>query len=103
MLGELGPPTTNERLHHVSGAKMKKIHISETDGVLIIIDNFFKLILVGVLENTKILYTGGRHTMANLYNVTRKLAFENKLVIIEVIFASLFTLSWGISFWVLPR
>lgn len=96
--------TTNERPHHVSGgAKMKKIWVSEAGGVLIIAENCFKLLLVGVLENAKNWYTGGRHTMVNLYNVTRKLAFGNKLVIIEVIFASLFTLSWGISFWVLPR
>lgn len=36
--------------------------------------------------------------MVNLYNMTRKLAFGNKLVIIEVIFASPFTLTWGITF-----
>lgn len=55
MLGELSSPTTSERPHHVSrGDKMKKIQVYEAGGVLIIIDNCFKLILVGVLENAKI-------------------------------------------------
>jgi len=55
MLGELGSPTTNERPHHVSrGDKVKKVRVYEAGGVLIIIDNCFKLILVGVLENAKI-------------------------------------------------
>lgn len=82
---------------------MEKIRISEAGGILIIIGNCFKLTLVDILENRKIWYTGGRHTVVNLYDLTRKLAFGNKLVIIEVLFASLFTLSWGIRFWVLPR
>lgn len=41
--------------------------------------------------------------MVNLYNVKRKPTFENKLAIIKVIFASSFTQSWGIHFWVFPR
>lgn len=104
MLGELGPYMTNERPNHVSrGAKMKKVRIPEAGGVLTILDNYSKLTLVSTLENTKIWYTHGRNSIVNLYNVTRKLAFGNKLAIIKIIFASLFTLSWGISFWVLPR
>lgn len=97
---------TNERPNHVhGGAKMKKkkIRTPEADGVLIILDSCSKLTWVGTLENTKIWYTSGRYCIVNLYNVTRKLALGNKLAIIKVIFASPFTQSWGISFWVLPR
>lgn len=82
---------------------MEKIRLPEAVGVVIILDNCSKLTLFDILENAKIRYTSGRHSIVNLYNVTRKLAFGNKLVIIKVIFASPFTPSWGISFWVLPR
>lgn len=91
-------PMTKERTNHVNGGakmkKKKKIRVPEAGGVLIILDNCSKLTF-STLENTKISYTSGRHSMVNLYNVTRKLAFGNKLAIIKVIFASLFTLSWG--------
>lgn len=75
--------------------KKKKIRVPEAGGVLIILDNCSKLTLLSTVKNTKIWYTNGRHSMVNLYSVTGKLAFRNKLAIIKVIFASPFTLSWG--------
>lgn len=50
--------------------ELKVIRVPESDDVLIILGGCSKLTVVGISEK-KICYTSGRHSVVNLYNMTR--------------------------------